>query len=221
MWSAPHISLVIQNQIMREGLRRLMLDDCGNVESCGSPDDLSGALPQGANIILLSELFLPHGEYRALEQLRMLRPDARIVVMGTSSDPQRIAELFKAGASGYVSGNSAFRALRSQLDLVALGEKVYPATLIEQLSRASAAESQPLAMPWPALTPRERTVLDGLVCGLPNKVIALETGVSEATVKLALKTLFRKMKVRNRTHAAMLAKEHGWTVRAQDRSRLH
>lgn len=221
MWSSPHISLVIQNQIMREGLRRLMLDDCGNVESCGCPDDLSGVLPQGANIILLSELFLPRGEYHAIEQLRLLRPDARIVVMGASSDPQRIAELFKAGASGYVSGDSAFRALRSQLDLVALGEKVYPATLIEHLSRAPVVEPRPWAMPWPALTPRERTVLDGLVCGLPNKVIAAETGVSEATVKLALKTLFRKMKVRNRTHAAMLANEHGWKVSRQGGERLH
>ena len=219
MRSASHISLVIQNQIMREGLRRLMSDDCGQVESCGRPDDLSRIVPQGEDIILISDLFVPHGEYHALDTLKERRPDAKIVVMGSSSDPQRISAIFKAGAAGYVSGDSAFRALRSQLDLVALGEKVYPAALIDHVSRAPAPK--PSHDPWPDLTTRERSVLDGLIDGLPNKSIARRLEVSEATVKLALKTLFRKMQARNRTHAAVLAREHGWNVRDRDRGWMH
>lgn len=219
MRSASHISLVFQNQIMREGLRRLMSDNCGHVESCANPDDLPSGTPPGENIILISELFLPHGEYRVFDTLRERRPDAKIVVMGSSSDPQRISEIFRAGAAGYVSGNSAFKALRSQLDLVALGEKVYPAALIERISHALAPKSS-LEL-WPNLATRERAVLDGLVEGLQNKTIAHRLEVSEATVKLALKTLFRKMQARNRTHAAVLAREHGWNARDCDRGWMH
>ncbi|MGF7151094.1 two-component system nitrate/nitrite response regulator NarL [Sphingomonas zeicaulis] len=204
---------------MREGLRRLMSDDCGHVETCAGPHDLSGTAPQGENIILISDLFVPHGEYHALDTLRERRPDAKIVVMGSSSDPQHISKIFKAGAAGYVSGNSAFRALRSQLDLVALGERVYPAALIEHVSRDIPAK--PPHDPWPGLTTRERSVLDGLILGLPNKSISRRLEVSEATVKLALKTLFRKMQARNRTHAAVLAREHGWNARDRDRDQLH
>ncbi|AHE51975.1 hypothetical protein NX02_01045 [Sphingomonas sanxanigenens DSM 19645 = NX02] len=203
--------MVIRNQIMREGLRRMMADDCGHVESCAEPDDLSRIVPRGENIILISDLFVPRGEYRALETLQERRPCAKIVVMGSSSDPRRISEIFRAGAAGYVSGDSAFNALRFQLDLVALGEKVYPAALIDHVSRAPSPA--PSRAPWPDLSAREAAALDGLVAGLPNKTIAQRQAVSEATVKLALKTLFRKMQARNRTHAAVLAREHGWNAR--------
>lgn len=231
MWLASNISLVIQNQIMREGLRRLMMDGYDNVESFADPEDFLGAMPQDADIIILSELFVPYGEYRAIKKLMARRPDAKIVVMGTSRNPKHISEIYKAGAFGYVSLESAFRSLRSQLDLVALGEKVYPAALIDYVPRlpvTSARQQQQQQqqgqqdpLPWPDLTARERAVLDGLVSGLPSKTIASRMEVSEATVKLALKTLFRKMQVRNRTHAAMLAREHGWTVRETANDRLH
>ncbi len=60
------------------------------------------------------------------------------------------------------------------------------------------------------LSPREREVLIGLTQGLSNKEIARNLDLQEVTVKLHVKTLSRKLSARNRTHAAMIAKESGF-----------
>ena len=59
------------------------------------------------------------------------------------------------------------------------------------------------------LTPREIEVVRGLAGGKSNKEIARELGVQEVTVKLHVKTLSRKLEARNRTHAAMRARDLG------------
>ena len=59
------------------------------------------------------------------------------------------------------------------------------------------------------LSPRETEVLRYLCRGLANKEIARELDLQEVTVKLHVKTLYRKIEARNRTHAAMIAKEAG------------
>ena len=59
------------------------------------------------------------------------------------------------------------------------------------------------------LSPRELDVLGGLCRGLANKEIARELDLQEVTIKLHVKTLSRKLNAKNRTHAAILAKEAG------------
>jgi DNA-binding NarL/FixJ family response regulator len=59
------------------------------------------------------------------------------------------------------------------------------------------------------LSKRELDVLGGLTKGFSNKEIALQLDLQEVTVKLHVKTLCRKLDARNRTHAAMIAKEAG------------
>ena len=63
----------------------------------------------------------------------------------------------------------------------------------------------------PTLSEREIQILDGLVKGYANKVIARLCGVTEATVKLHMKSILRKFRVRNRTQAAIWALEHGYS----------
>ena len=59
------------------------------------------------------------------------------------------------------------------------------------------------------LSPREREVLSGLGAGHANKEIARDLGLREPTIKLHVKLLCRKLGARNRTHAAMIARERG------------
>ena len=59
------------------------------------------------------------------------------------------------------------------------------------------------------LTEREMQVLEGLVKGQANKEIARDLDLQEVTIKLHVKTLCRKLEARNRTHAAIIAKEEG------------
>jgi DNA-binding NarL/FixJ family response regulator len=68
------------------------------------------------------------------------------------------------------------------------------------------AESHPLAE---KLSPRELQVLKGLTEGKSNKEIARDLEITEPTVKLHMKTLYRKLDVANRTQAALFAREEG------------
>ena len=62
------------------------------------------------------------------------------------------------------------------------------------------------------LSPREREILQLLVTGASNKLIATRLGITEATVKVHLKTLLRKIDVNNRTQAAIWAMNNGFTA---------
>jgi two-component system, NarL family, nitrate/nitrite response regulator NarL len=62
------------------------------------------------------------------------------------------------------------------------------------------------------LSPREHEILQALVTGASNKMIAIKLGITEATVKVHLKTLLRKIDVNNRTQAAIWAMNNGLTA---------
>jgi two-component system nitrate/nitrite response regulator NarL len=59
------------------------------------------------------------------------------------------------------------------------------------------------------LSPRELAILRRLTTGATSKNIARDLGVAEATIKVQVKILFRKISVRNRTEAALWASHHG------------
>ena len=84
------------------------------------------------------------------------------------------------------------------------GEQYAP---IQFLKAAEEEEADPFEA---RLTPREKQVLGGLCGGLANKEIARELDLQEVTVKLHVKTVCRNLVARNRTHAAMIAKEAGF-----------
>ena len=66
-----------------------------------------------------------------------------------------------------------------------------------------------------SLSEREVRILDGLVKGHANKVIARTCGITEATVKVHMKSILRKIRVDNRTQAAIWAMENGYEIRRQ------
>jgi len=59
--------------------------------------------------------------------------------------------------------------------------------------------------PFTMLTRREREVIDAVVCGLTNREVGRELGISEQTVKNTLSTVFEKLRIRNRLELALLA----------------
>jgi DNA-binding CsgD family transcriptional regulator len=72
-----------------------------------------------------------------------------------------------------------------------------------------------------ALSEREAQMLDGLVKGHANKVIARACDISEATVKVHMKSILRKIRVENRTQAAIWAMENGYSADGSNNRRLH
>ncbi len=82
--------------------------------------------------------------------------------------------------------------------------------LHDSLDQLDFRHQKPMATPPPALTPTQMKVLRCVHSGLLNKQIAYELGMAEATVKVHMTALMRKLNVRNRTQAAIAARNLGW-----------
>lgn len=119
--------------------------------------------------------------------------------------PREVAEEALAlGAAGFLPKTLPAKSLANALRFMAMGEQYAPLDFMTSAGDEGAAH--PLVE---KLTKRELDVLKGLCSGLSNKEIARNLELMEPTVKLHVKTLYRKIGVANRTQAAILAKEAG------------
>ncbi len=117
---------------------------------------------------------------------------------------KKIAEdALEAGASGFVPKSLPAKSLVNAVKFMAMGEQYAP---IDFMTAEEDVAANPLAE---KLTERELQVLKGLTEGKSNKEIARDRDISEPTVKLHMKTLYRKVGAANRTQAALIAREAG------------
>ncbi|MFN9356258.1 MAG: LuxR C-terminal-related transcriptional regulator [Alphaproteobacteria bacterium] len=151
----------------------------------------------------------------AVSALKQRFPEAHPVVFAGAAELSSLAEAFAAGADGYVLKSISAAALIDSLRLVMHGEKVFPRTLGSLIGQMHAeggagvpreACATRVGDVW--LAPREQAILNGLVQGLTNKRIANSLGITEATVKVNLKAVLRKLGLSNRTQVAIWAIQH-------------
>jgi DNA-binding NarL/FixJ family response regulator len=138
-----------------------------------------------------------------LRTMRALQAGKPVAILSGSA-PRHVAEqAINEGAAGFLPKTMSTKSLLAAARFMADGEIYAP--ILRQ------TEPDPV-VPTVAdaqLTPREMDVLRRICRGLANKEIARELALQEVTVKLHVKTLYRKIDARNRTHAAMIAKEAG------------
>jgi len=128
----------------------------------------------------------------------------RVALMSGIAPRDVAAEALNLGAAGFVPKTLSAKSLLSAVRFMAEGERYAPIDFLMGEDQTSLAN--PLAE---KLLSREVQVLRRLRAGMSNKEIARELGVTEPTVKLYLKSLFRKINVNNRTQAALFAQENG------------
>ncbi len=148
-------------------------------------------------------------------------PWAQIVVLADHLDPETMKRTLQAGVNGLCSTRTDRAALIKALELVMLGETFVASALVLTMldGMSQAHESRPSITP--ALTPandsatgapnlsnREVEILRRLMDGESNKVIARKLAIAEATIKVHVKSILRKVRVANRTQAAMWATAH-------------
>lgn len=121
------------------------------------------------------------------------RPGATALISGAIS-PEAAAAALEMGAAGFVPKTLGSRNLVAAVKSMIRGEVFAPVSLI-----ASGVEK--------LLSGRELEVLRGVCAGKSNKEIARDYGLQEVTVKLHVKTMSRKLGAKNRTHAAMIARD--------------
>jgi two-component system nitrate/nitrite response regulator NarL len=150
----------------------------------------------------------------AVVKLKSIQPQARMIVFAESAELSHLADMFSAGADGYLLKSISPRALIESLRLVALGEKVFPSTLTDFLGTLRANQvnaNERVRVGDVALSQRELDIIRRLADGCSNKSIAKELSITEATVKVHLKTVLRKLGASNRTQVAIWAVQHGLT----------
>lgn len=125
----------------------------------------------------------------------------RIALMSGSTSRELAEAALQAGAIGFVPKKMASRTMVAAVKLMANGDAFAPIGLL----KSDVAPGAPLAL----LTRREAGVLRGICEGKSNKEIARDLDLQEVTVKLHVKTLSRKLEAKNRTHAAMIARNGG------------
>jgi two-component system nitrate/nitrite response regulator NarL len=207
--------LVDAHPLLRSGLRA-QLDGKGfEIAAEGATvDEIArrGATAGAPHLIILD--FAQGSD--AVATLKATQPQARTIVFADSAEIGHLADMFSAGADGYLLKSISPGALIESLKLVALGEKVFPSMLTDFLgamraNHAGTPAGGRLRVGDVALSQRELDIIRGLADGHSNKAIAKELAITEATVKVHLKTVLRKLGATNRTQVAIWAVQHGLT----------
>lgn len=218
---AIRVLVVDDHPVVRSGLRTFLGSRPG-IEVVGEAADADGAVAEAARLdpdVVLMDLVLPGGGgVAATQRLRAGRTAAerpRVLVLTSLAGDEQVVPAVRAGAAGYVLKDVTPDQLEAAIRVVhGGGALLAPA--------AAAAVVGGLEHPGGApgideLTAREREVLALLGRGLANRLIARELYVSEKTVKTHVSSILAKLRVADRTQAALVAARLGLDRASGDR----
>jgi len=166
-----------------------------------SGEEVLAAYQPGLAAVVLMDLRLPGiGGVETIIGLHARNPEIRVIVLTTYEADEDVFRAMQSGAKSYLLKDMSTEEIAGTIRSVHRGGTELPPRIAERL--AVRAQRQDL-------TPREQEVLQLLVRGRSNKEIGVQLFISDETVKSHLKTLFAKLKVRDRTDAAISAVRQG------------
>jgi two-component system nitrate/nitrite response regulator NarL len=135
---------------------------------------------------------------------------AKIVVLTGSPSLDLLAKVLRVGVDGYLLTEISVEAFTRSLQLVVMGQQILPTSvrLLVGSAISKAASAADDAHAPASISNREGQILKCLVDGCSNKEIGRELNLAEATVKVYVKGLLRKIQASNRTQAAVWALNH-------------
>jgi DNA-binding NarL/FixJ family response regulator len=206
------VLIVDDHEMVREGLLAMLQPE---------PDfEVVGQTGLGAAVVDLVETTRPDvvlldarlpdvSGVEVCRRLTLLHPDVSVVILTTYTDADLVQECLQAGARGYVVKDVERFSLKESIRAVYRGEAVLApqvaGQVIERARTGQAAGSRRAA-----LSASQVSILRLISRGHSNREIAAEVHLSENTVKTHVQEIFRKLGVRNRVEAAILAGKSGW-----------
>jgi len=182
---------------LRTALERAALGS--DVEECDSLASARSAIAKAPTDLVLLDLKMSDcAGFAGLAAIRSDYPTVPVVVVSASEDPSTVRQVMAFGASGFIPKSADLDTMEQAIKHVLAGDTWEPE--IAKAELFSDVESKVAS-----LTPSQLRILVGLQQGRLNKQIAWDLGVTEATVKAHLTTLFRKLGVQNRTQAVIFA----------------
>lgn len=207
--------LVDPNALFREGLRDLLA--ASQFQVIGEASDLTGAqkilgAERGIGIVVVDlDEDESDKELQILRQMRRANAEIKWVVLTNDVSINLLARALSAGVDGYLLKSISLSALQHSLRLIALGEKVLPTKLATMITdgQLDPNEAERRISSVKGFSDKERLIMASLNQGHSNKVIARRLDMTEATVKVHMKAVMRKINVANRTEAAIWAVRNG------------
>ena len=221
MTPAPVRLLVVDDHpVVRQGLRTF-LETRSGFEVVGEASDGETAIAEAARLlpdVILMDLVMPGVDgLEAIDRIRAGDPTARILVLTSFASADQVLPALRAGAAGYLLKDAAPAEVEAAIRAVHRGEGVLDpgvtATVLAEVAHPGTAPAPPSGEPadpgFATLTPREREVLGLLGRGLSNAAIARELFVAEKTVKTHVSSILAKLRLADRTQAALYAARLG------------
>lgn len=221
--------LIEPNMLFREGLEHILASTQFHVVvKVDAVEALAVALrtPMSPTLFILQTSHDAQDTIDDVVKLKKRYPNSRVACIGQSYEPDDIVSLLRVGADALMLRSMSAAIFVKSLELVILGERIIPQEVLDittgyrpdaPVSQATQAEAaapactqvrEPAATESPylaSLSSREHDILRLLISGESNKIIAVKLLISEATVKVHIKAILRKIQVKNRTQAAIWA----------------
>lgn len=208
-----NIIIADDHDLVRDALALLIKKDEPDAvvwQACDLGQAMDMTARQGPVDLVLLDVYMPGmDDMMGLKRMVDTHPTVPVVLMSGMIRSGDVTRAFELGAKGFIPKTLSGKALVSVLKMVLSGVRYVPDILLEQKARKPGQDFN--------LSPREGDVLQQLFKGYSNKVIARKLGIEETTVKLHLRSLFRKLGVQNRTEAVIVATDND-LVRREDRS---
>jgi len=211
MTETIRILIADDHAIVREGLRAL-IGTKPDMELVGEAADGVEAVLKARSLrpdVILLDLVMPRKDgIEAIGEIKRENPKARILVLTSFAEDEKVFPAIQSGALGYLLKDSSPQELLQAIREVYRGESsLHPAIarkLIRELNRPS-----DLPTTEEPLTEREGEVLILVARGLSNQEIAERLVVSERTVRTHVSNILGKLHLANRTQAALYAVREG------------
>lgn len=219
-----NILLVGGSRLLQEGVIQLLDNSQFSVVTCVEKLDeairrVSGQPGTFHMMIVQLEDMNDAQFFEQLAQAKRAAENLRIVLLAWPTKALSfLAQSFQTGVDAYLESNTSQEGFRQSLGLIAAGERIFPERLTPDIRNgglaavsddsAYTADSRKSPL-FSNLSGREFEILRHLASGRPNKVIANDLNITEATVKVHVKGVLRKIGAANRTQAAIWALHNG------------
>lgn len=212
MTDKAKILLVDDHPLLRSGVLQLIAleEDLEAVGEASSGEEaIALATELEPDLIILDLNMKGMSGIETLIALRAEQVTSRIVMFTVSDNQEDVVAALQAGADGYLLKDMEPDDLISKIRLAANGQLVLSETLTELLALAIQSKNRKDSKAdAKSMTKRERQILKLIASGMTNKHIARKLDITEGTVKVHIKHLFKKLNLKSRVEAAIWAMEN-------------